>query len=75
MNRHAENQKLTVEEARDAVRQTQSGQYVDLFTHERHGHPATYLYANLETLEYDVKICDDGRCSCGGYVSRVFIRR
>ena len=41
--KYAANRPLVVDEAVDAVRQTRTGQYVDLVTHERHGHPSRYL--------------------------------
>lgn len=72
--KHAANRALVIEEARDAVSQTDPAQYVDLVTHESHGHPATYLYPSMESLDRDVVISDNGRCSCGGYVTRVRVR-
>jgi putative CGCGG family rSAM target protein len=72
--RHADDKELVVGEALDAVRQTQAGQHVNLVTHKSHGHPATYLYQRVESLDRSVVIADDGRCSCEGYVTRVFVR-
>jgi len=72
--RHADDEELVVGEALDAVKQTRPGQHVDLVTHESHGHPATYLYQRFESLDRDVVIADDGRCSCEGYVTRVCVR-
>lgn len=73
--KHAEDRELVVAEALDAVGQTRTGQHVDLITHRAHGHPATYLYPVLESLDDALEITDPGRCDCGGYVSRVSIRR
>lgn len=72
--KHANDRELLVGEALDAVRQTRTGQHVDLVTHETHGHPATYLYPVLESLDRDIEITDAGRCACGGYVSRILLR-
>ncbi|MFT4920915.1 MAG: putative CGCGG family rSAM target protein [Haloarculaceae archaeon] len=70
---HASNRQLTVAEAVDAVEQTQSGQFVDLVTHERHGLPASYLYEAVRSVDRPVVLSDEGRCSCGGYVTRVAV--
>lgn len=72
--KHADNKKLIIEEALDAVRQTRPGQYVDLVTHASQGHPATYLYPVLKSTN-EIEIADSGRCSCGGFVSRVWVRK
>lgn len=71
---HAHNRQLTVAEAVDAIEQTSPGQFVDLVTHERHGPPASYLYEPIRTVDRHVNITDEGRCSCGGYVTRVTIK-
>lgn len=70
-SRHALDRQLVVEEAVDAIEQTAPETRVDLVTHERHGHPSTYLYSELETRFDHVTLADDGRCHCGGYVTRV----
>lgn len=70
---HAENRQLLVAEAVDAVEQTIRGIHVDIVTHERHGHPSDYLYANLRSIGASIEITDEGRCDCGGYVTRVRI--
>ena len=72
--KHADNTDFMIEEAIDAVKQTRSGQYVDLVTHESQGHPARYLYSVLESLDEELEITDSGRCTCGGYVSRISIQ-
>ncbi|WP_226013489.1 CGCGG family rSAM-modified RiPP protein [Halomicrobium salinisoli] len=68
---HAADRRLTVHEAIDAVEQTRAGRHVDLVTHERHGHPSTYLYRPVRAVDRRVELSDEGRCSCGGYVTRV----
>ncbi|MFB6202000.1 MAG: CGCGG family rSAM-modified RiPP protein [Halorhabdus sp.] len=70
---HAADRRLTVAEAIDAVEQTRAGRYVDLVTHERHGHPASYLYETVRRVDRHVNLSDEGRCSCGGYVTRVSV--
>ncbi|WP_435065739.1 CGCGG family putative rSAM-modified RiPP protein [Halobaculum sp. EA56] len=72
---HATNQQLTVAEAVDAVEQTQPDHFVDLVTHEQHGHPMSYLYKAVRSIDRSVTLSDEGRCSCGGYVTRVTVYR
>lgn len=67
---HAADPQLLVGEAVDAVEQTPPGQFVSLVTHERHGHPSSYLYDALRSVAERVELSDEGRCSCGGYVTR-----
>lgn len=74
-NEHATSQRLTVAEAVDAVEQTRPGHLVDLVTHKRHGHPTSYLYETVRSVDRPVTLSDEGRCSCGGYVTRVTISR
>jgi len=70
---HATNRQLTIAEAVDAVEQTQPDHFVDLVTHEQHGHPVSYLYKAVRSVERPVVLSDEGRCSCGGYVTRVAV--
>lgn len=70
---HAANRELVIAEALDAIEQTRPGQFVDLVTHERHGHPLTYLYDRLTAQNIDCELSDQGRCQCGGYVTRVTV--
>ncbi|WP_206425051.1 CGCGG family putative rSAM-modified RiPP protein [Halosimplex salinum] len=70
---HAADRPLTVAEAVDAVEQTGRGEHVDLVTHERHGDPASYLYEPVRSVDRPVDIAREGRCSCGGYVTRVTV--
>lgn len=70
---HATNRQLTVAEAVDAVEQTQPGHFVDLVTHNRHGHPMSYLYKAVRSVDRPVTLSSEGRCSCGGYVTRVTV--
>lgn len=68
---HALDRELVTEEAVDAVNQTAPGTRVDIITHQKHGHPSTYLYSHLKSLCDGIRLADDGRCHCGGYVTRV----
>jgi len=70
---HATNRHLTAAEAVDAVEQTRPGNFVDLVTHEQHGHPISYLYKAIRSVDRPVVLSDEGRCSCGGYVTRVTV--
>lgn len=70
---HATNRQRIVDEAIDAIEQTHVGQFVDLVTHTQHGHPSTYLYSELQSLDTAIRISDRGRCSCGGFVTRIRI--
>lgn len=67
---HAADRSLVVAEAVDAVEATERG-FVDLVTPEPHGDPETYLYPALRARPEVVGCDDEGRCSCGGYVTRV----
>lgn len=70
---HAADRELTVAEAVDAVEQTRAGGFVDLVTHGRHGHPSSYLYETVLSVDRPVALSDEGRCSCEGYVTRVTV--
>nr|WP_220132438.1 CGCGG family rSAM-modified RiPP protein [Natronomonas sp. LN261] len=72
---HATDRSLVVEESIDAVEQTRDGQFVDLITHGEHGHPSTYLYSELRSMGSVAGLAEEGRCSCGGYVTRVRTER
>lgn len=72
---HAADRRLTVAEAVDAVEQTRTGGFVDLVTHEQHGHPSSYLYEAVQSVDRCIELSDEGRCSCGGYVTRVTVHR
>lgn len=74
-DRHATDRRLTVAEAVDAVEQTGPSRFVDLVTHEQHGHPSSYLYDAVRSVDRSIDISDEGRCSCGGYVTRVTVHR
>lgn len=74
-DKHATDRQLTVAEAVDAVEQTEPGHFVDLVTHEHHGHPTSYLYGTVRSIEHPVTLTDEGRCSCGGFVTRVTVHR
>nr|WP_233340916.1 CGCGG family rSAM-modified RiPP protein [Haloprofundus sp. MHR1] len=72
---HAADRELVVAQAKDAVEHTASDHHVNLVTHGDHGHPETYLFAELEaafgndaTWEYVEQ------CGCGGHVTRVHVQ-
>ena len=72
--RHAESERLVVEDALDAVDRTDPGNHVNLVTHGDHGHPETYLFPALEDAYGDDARWEFvDRCGCGGYVTRVFV--
>lgn len=70
---HGMNRELIIAEAVDAIEQIRPGRFVDLVTHERHGRPTSYLYEAIRSVDWCVDISDRGRCSCGGYVTRVTV--
>lgn len=72
-DQHATDRQLTIAEAVDAVELTRPGRYVDLVTHRRHGHPSSFLYTAVRSVDRSVDLSDEGRCSCGGYVTRVAV--
>jgi putative CGCGG family rSAM target protein len=72
--RHAENPELVVEQAKQAVEHTASGNHVNLVTHGDHGHPETYLFAAIddafgESISWEYV----EQCGCGGHVTRVHV--
>jgi len=70
---HADDRELVVEQAIDAVTHTASGNHVNLVTHGDHGHPETYLYAELRAAFDDARIEYVDQCGCGGHVTRVHV--
>ncbi|MFB6102636.1 MAG: CGCGG family rSAM-modified RiPP protein [Haloplanus sp.] len=70
---HAANRDLVVSEAVDAVDATTPGSHVNLVTHGDHGHPESYLYAELRAAFDDVRIEYVDQCGCGGHVTRVHV--
>lgn len=73
LNRHSDDQELVVEEAKEAVRQTAPGYFVNLVTHEAHGHPENYLWHALDEKFDDLRYEFVDQCGCGGYVTRVHV--
>ncbi|WP_277555996.1 CGCGG family putative rSAM-modified RiPP protein [Halobaculum limi] len=72
--RHAADPGRLVSEAIAAVEATADGVHVNLVTHGDHGHPESYLYAELDATFGDAvewEFVD--RCGCGGYVTRVHV--
>lgn len=70
---HARERELGLEEATDAVEQTDPGTRVDTVTHRQYGHPFRCLYPRIESLFDGTQLSDDGRCRRGGYVTRVMV--
>lgn len=70
---HAADRSFVIEESIDAIEQTREGQFVDLITHKEHGHPSAYLYPELRLMDSVIEFVDKGRCSCGGYITRIWI--
>lgn len=73
LDEHEDDRERIIEEAKKAVRQTASGYFVNLVTHEAHGHPSEYLYEELEDEFDDIELEYVSQCGCGGYVLRVHI--
>lgn len=71
--RHAESADRVVDDARAAVRATADGFHVNLVTHRAHGHPRTYLWEALESMDRDLTITYVDQCGCGGHVTRVHV--
>ncbi len=71
LGEHGEDRELVVEQAKEAVRQTSEGYFVNLVTHERHGHPESYLYSEIEQEFPEADFTYVDQCGCGGYVVRV----
>lgn len=70
---HADDRDKVVEEAKEAVRQTADGYFVNLVTHKAHGHPSEYLYDALGDEFNDARFEYVDQCGCGGYVTRVHV--
>lgn len=68
---HAADRDRLVAEAIAAVERTAPGYHVNLVTHEAHGHPADYLYDELEAAFEDLEYEHVDQCGCGGHVVRV----
>lgn len=68
---HAADREFLVAEAVDAVDGTVPGTYVDVVTHERHGHPTENLYDRPPSGTPATALIPKGRCECDGYVTRV----
>ena len=70
---HADDRTLVVEQAIDAIEHTVSGNHVNLVTHGDHGHPAEYLYEELEATFEDAEYWYVDQRGCGGHVTRVHV--
>ncbi|MDY7083128.1 MAG: CGCGG family rSAM-modified RiPP protein [Halobacteria archaeon] len=71
LDKHGDDRERVVEEAMEAVEQTAEGYFVNLVTHQNHGHPSEYLYERLHDEFDDIDVEYVAQCGCGGYVSRV----
>lgn len=64
---------LIINDALQAVEDTNKGKFVNLVTASQFGNPADYLKPLIEGLYPDkVKIKCIDHCGCGGYVLRVW---
>lgn len=70
---YQDNIKLLVEEAIEAVNQTEQGFYVNLVTPEIFGNPEVFLSKLLDQV-FNEAIRQEyiDQCGCGGYVYRVW---
>lgn len=73
LDHHSDDPELVIEEAKEAVRQTASGYFVNLVTHENHDHPREYLYDELQEEFDSIELEYVSQCGCGGYVTRVHV--
>lgn len=71
--RHADDPEVVVEEAIEAIEHTASGYHVNLVTHGALGHPSTFLYPVIESIDGVVKWEYVDQCGCGGHVTRVHV--
>jgi putative CGCGG family rSAM target protein len=71
---HAENRELVLSQAIDAVEHTARGNYVNVVTHENHGHPKSYLFDVLtDQFGGDIEYEYVEQCGCGGHVTKVHV--
>lgn len=71
---YADDRRLVVAGAIDAVEHTAPGTHVNLVTPEDQGPPAAFLFEALsERFEATVDLRFVGQCGCGGYVTRVCV--
>lgn len=76
LEKHSEDIELVKKEAIEAVEKTAKGYFVNLVTHENHGHPSNYLDKFLKKYFGDeIKTEYIDQCGCGGYVTRVHIKK
>jgi len=73
LQEHADDRERIIDEAMEAVRQTAPGYFVNVVTHEEHGHPSEYLYRRLREGFDDIRCEYVEQCGCGGYVTRVHV--
>lgn len=72
---HADDRELVIEQAIDTIRHTERDNHVNLVTHGDHGHPAEYLYPELELISIDRAFEFEyiDQCGCEGHVTRVHV--
>lgn len=69
---YEENIDLVIKDAITAIEKTAKGYYVNLVTHEAHGHPDAYLLPVInERFRESIETRFIDQCGCGGYVLRV----
>jgi putative CGCGG family rSAM target protein len=72
-DQYENNLELVVNDAINAVKDTQKGYYVNLVTPEGLGHPKDYLIEALNLIfEHKINMKFIDQCGCGGYVLRVW---
>lgn len=72
--RHEADRDRILREAFDAIRHTAPGRFVNLVTHEAHGHPSTYLYSELrDRFGSAIELEYVAQCGCGGYTTRAHV--
>jgi putative CGCGG family rSAM target protein len=74
--KHADQEKLVLQQAKEAIEHTASDNHVNLVTHGDLGHPAEYLYDELRSA-FDVQPIEweyVKQCGCGGHVTRVHVK-
>lgn len=72
--RHEADRDRLRREAIDAIRHTAPGRFVNLVTHEAHGHPSEYLYEELvDQFGSGIELEYVDQCGCGGYTTRVHV--
>ena len=72
LDEYVQDRDLLVQDALQAIEDTELGCYVNLAVAENHGHPDAYLLPAIQAQfgeKLQVRFID--QCGCGGYVYRV----